>query len=348
MRKQFMLIPEWIKTEAGGADDAALGAWVRLHSYCAQRLNDGMVIGAKLWSNDACYRVCAVRRKALDAVVAAGLADWQRDDLVLRGYDHDGQALWLAKSHGGKSGRLKQLSGIHPGTHSGSPQQKEQPEPRGVPTPQPRGDCESDSDSESIAPVAAATNDYDDRTLKFIRSLGGYLDFRDEDKRPDWLSNTYDMTLDQIREVFDYARSKGITITLPGKGPGYFGGVRDAMRDAARKARVAAQEQAEAAARAEQDRADRSGKEAEARAKEQANRSRVGGILATFDEDPAKWLNELSTTQVNTISNLREYFNKRKPLALHMRYLEFLPAALVEQGAARGAEMNEHTEGATA
>lgn len=351
MRKQFMLQTEWITTDAAPADDAALGAWLRLHSYCAGRLNDGRLAGAKAWSDDTTRRLCVVKRRALDAVVAAGLAQWDGQDLVLKGYDHDGQRLWQAKSTGGKTGRQKQLAGNGGGNPSGSSGRESPPgESRGVPEPEPRGDSDCEGESDAITPVsdaADAADGDDDQTMKFIRSLGGHLTFRDEDKRPDWRAHVAGMTLEQIREVFDWARAKGIVITLPGKGPGYFGGVRAAMRDAARKAAAAALATAEAEARAATERNERSGKDAEARAKEQANRAKVAGVLAVFDEDPTRWLSELATAECNVLAGIREAFNKRRPLALHMRHLDALPAALVEAGSARAPEFTEATEGMT-
>jgi hypothetical protein len=209
------------------------------------------------------------------------------------------------------------------------------------------GSNRTEQNRTEVSVAVAPEPDDDDQTMKFIRSLGGHLTFRDEDKRPDWRVHVEGLTLEQIREVFDWGRAHGAIVTLPGKGPGYFGGVRTAMRAAARTAAEAARHQAEEAARAEQERNERSGKQAEARAKEQANRAKVAGVLAVFDENPTRWLNELATAECNALAGIREAFNKRRPLALHMRHLDALPAALVEAGSARAPEFIEATEGAT-
>ncbi len=73
------------------ADPAARGVWVSLNSYCATEENGGRIVGCKAW-NDRKWMVCADATGAeVQATVAAELAAWDGDDLVVFGYDIVGE-----------------------------------------------------------------------------------------------------------------------------------------------------------------------------------------------------------------------------------------------------------------
>ena len=93
---------EWLRTPpAAGASDVVIGTWVRVSAYAAdvevgvpdarvtrhRPLGRARVVGCRRWSRRAWSSSCDTTRKAVDAVVAAGLAAWDGDDLLLDGYD---------------------------------------------------------------------------------------------------------------------------------------------------------------------------------------------------------------------------------------------------------------------
>jgi hypothetical protein len=92
----------WLRTPpAAGASDAVIGTWVRVSAYAAdveagvhdervtrhRPLGRARVVGCRLWSRRAWLSSCDTTRTAVDAVVRAGLAAWNGDDLLLDGYD---------------------------------------------------------------------------------------------------------------------------------------------------------------------------------------------------------------------------------------------------------------------
>jgi hypothetical protein len=103
-REQFMVSVEFIIDKAAAAENAALGAWVRLNAYCAPRLLGGRIKGAKEWADGLCMRVLGMPRFSLDEIVTAGVAEWSGSDLVIVGYDLAGERIWKKKRDGGKAG----------------------------------------------------------------------------------------------------------------------------------------------------------------------------------------------------------------------------------------------------
>lgn len=93
--------------------DDILASWVRLTASAARARQGGRFTACKAWTPMAWARIAGVGRKDVEAVVLAGLAQWDGDDLVLAHYDHQGEQVWEAKSLGGKDGaerkRLKRL-----------------------------------------------------------------------------------------------------------------------------------------------------------------------------------------------------------------------------------------------
>jgi hypothetical protein len=134
----------WLRTPpAAGVPDVVIGTWVRVCTYAAdveagvsdQRvkrhrpLGRARVVGCGRWSRRAWSSSCDTTRKAVDAVVAAGLAAWDGDDLLLDGYDVWGEERTRRIRHseddaGGNAGRKSgenagRKSGEHPGEGRG-------------------------------------------------------------------------------------------------------------------------------------------------------------------------------------------------------------------------------------
>jgi len=86
------------------ADDAALVTWLRLAVISARALNGGRFVAAKTWNPTGWARVAGVIRKEVDGTVAAGLARWEGEDLVLEHYDHQGEETWRRQSERGRIG----------------------------------------------------------------------------------------------------------------------------------------------------------------------------------------------------------------------------------------------------
>ena len=92
----------WLRTPpAAGASDAVIGTWVRVSAYAAdveageadervtrhRPLGRARVVGCRRWTRRAWLSACDTTKTAVDAVVRAGLASWNDDDLILDGYD---------------------------------------------------------------------------------------------------------------------------------------------------------------------------------------------------------------------------------------------------------------------
>lgn len=327
---------------------AARGVWLQLSILCAKEENRGTVQGARQFDETTWIMACGFKRKDIEVAVAAGILAWEGDALVILGYDQTGED--------------KHAFNRQVGNLGGRPKKNPTPIPGHIPSdnrPDNRPVSENETPSNPVqsspnqskpsSPSAPVPDDGDDgKVLKFIRSLGGYMSFQAENKGPDWLRDVHGLTLEQIREIFDWARQRGKTIVLPGQGPGYFGGFRTAMQEASRKAAAAERVRMEADALAERERLELSGLNERASKAEAATRARCGGFLAAYDEDPARWLAAMTGEQCDQIKAIRTTYNAGRPLGLLVRHLEGMPRDLVEAGTARGREMHEQTEGATA
>jgi hypothetical protein len=134
----------WLHTPpAAGVSDVVIGTWVRVSAYAAdveagvpdarvtrhRPLGRARVVGCRRWSRRAWSSSCDTTPKAVDAVVAAGLAAWDGDDLLLDGYDVWGEVRTRKIRHseddaGGDAGRKSgenagRESGAHPGEGRG-------------------------------------------------------------------------------------------------------------------------------------------------------------------------------------------------------------------------------------
>lgn len=83
----------------------ALGAWTRMMSYAtSDEVESGRLVGARAWNDRRWLICCQVSPSDVEVVVAAGLAVWDGDDLVLAGFDDDGLAALKKKRAQGKHG----------------------------------------------------------------------------------------------------------------------------------------------------------------------------------------------------------------------------------------------------
>ncbi len=342
MRKQFMITTDWITTDAGAADDSTLGAWVRLHAYCAPRLNGGRIVGAKGWTRDTAPRVCGVARRSFDAMVAAGIAQWDGNDLVLLGYDGAGERMWQAKSHGGAVGRQKQIKARRDalGIPTDSPVDNAPGTPRGVPGAEPqgiaRGDSESEGESENDTAAAAAVPDRTpDPRLAAVAAEGGYLDFKDQDLRPQWIADLGEDPIEKIREVMRWGRQRS---NAPVRMPSAYCTHRKALAERKRQEIERQRQRVEQETQRTQERAEQDERAKRAAEYQARQRAEIAALLALADE----WTDRLTDEQAAIIGELRITFDARKSFGLTLgRKLDKLPSALVEQAKARA---NEHTE----
>ncbi len=87
------------------ASNAALGAWLRLQSYAA---SDGIetprLEGARSWNARRWLVACQLSETDVVEVVAAKLATWDGNDLVLEGFDQAGVDAVKARREGGSLG----------------------------------------------------------------------------------------------------------------------------------------------------------------------------------------------------------------------------------------------------
>ena len=105
------------------ATDEVVGAWMRLLLLAcemekgvqtatvtqANPLGEGRISDCKSWDEKRWLR--AAGTDAVEKVIAAGLARWQRDDLHVAGYDCWGEKAYQSKR---KTGRINGLKGGRP------------------------------------------------------------------------------------------------------------------------------------------------------------------------------------------------------------------------------------------
>jgi hypothetical protein len=110
----------WLRSPpAAGASDAVVGCFLRVSSYAAdieagepdQRvtrhrpLGRARLAGCRRWSRRAWLAACDTTRPAVEAVIRAGLARWDSDDLVLDGFDVWGQVRTARIRHDAEGAR---------------------------------------------------------------------------------------------------------------------------------------------------------------------------------------------------------------------------------------------------
>ncbi len=369
-RQQFMVQTEDIITKHAAADDAALGAWLRLCAHCAPRLLAGRIPGAARWSEAAAMRTAGVSRSALDQVVADGLARWEGDDLVLESYDHEGEAVWKRKSVGGSSGRLKQTSGSGTGTPAGTPSRSAVGTPRRVPTPLPQAqsqpvppgeatglptgipqgvsDCESVSESQSggsPSPVnpareepllaAAAALPADRWTPETAQQLATLLGGRDhlagQPLAGEWRNAFAGQTAQQVQATWLAA---GEPIKLPSS---YLDHRKD-IEMAEQEQRLLAQTRQEAAERrrrVELDQAEQAAARERRIAASRGDWAKAVRLLAALDADSPRWVDALDHGTKLRVDRLRTLVAEQKAVQpILAQVLTSVPAELREAVAA--------------
>jgi hypothetical protein len=203
--------------------DAVLATYVRLCRVAARELAGGRFIASKPWTSSAWERLAGVRLRAVLAVVAAGLALWDGDDLVLEHYDRQGEDRWRRCSEAGTLGN--RLRWGNRGAISGGDQSAGRPPIKGA-TQQSESppDSRRESAEHSIAeknrtpPPVRADPAVTDPRLAAAAACGVYLDFRGEDQRPAWVAefDRLAATPDAIAVVLREQRlPDGGTIRLP-------------------------------------------------------------------------------------------------------------------------------------
>ena len=78
------------------------GAWLSMVAYCTERETDGIIVGAKLWSDR--QWLIALGGLLTDISRESGLWSWSGDDLHLELYPHDMQATVIARREAGRKG----------------------------------------------------------------------------------------------------------------------------------------------------------------------------------------------------------------------------------------------------
>jgi hypothetical protein len=89
------------------AHPAALrGYWTQLQAYCSAQENGGRLSGARAWGSQH-WRMILGNGGSVRVVarlIAAGLAEWAGDDLLVSGYDTDAEDGYQRKREGGRAG----------------------------------------------------------------------------------------------------------------------------------------------------------------------------------------------------------------------------------------------------
>ena len=78
------------------------GAWLSMVAYCTERETDGVIVGARLWSDR--QWLIALGGLLTDISRESGLWRWSGDDLHLELYPHDMQATVIARREAGRKG----------------------------------------------------------------------------------------------------------------------------------------------------------------------------------------------------------------------------------------------------
>jgi DNA-binding transcriptional MerR regulator len=190
----------------------------------------------------------------------------------------------------------------------------------------------SPSPTPSPTPTPSLTPD---PRLAAVAAEGGYLDFKGEDLRGQWLADLGDDRIEKIREVMRWGRQRTMK---PVRMPSAYCDHRAALAERKRQEIERQRQQVEQETQRAQERAENDAKAQQAAILQAINRAQAAALLALADE----WTDRLTEDQAGIIGQLRTAYDAGKPLGLILvRYAEKLPHALVEQAKARA---NEHTE----
>ena len=78
------------------------GAWLSMLGYCTERETDGVIVGARLWTNR--QWLIALGGSLTDISRESGLWKWIGDDLHLELYPHQMQSMVVARREAGRRG----------------------------------------------------------------------------------------------------------------------------------------------------------------------------------------------------------------------------------------------------
>lgn len=140
LQRSFRTTKTWL-----AASIAARGAWVCLAGYCADEENAGRIAGAQGWCSRMWMQLAGLEAHDVATAVAAGLATWEGEDLVVAGYDRIGEEAYQAKrkqaaqiSAKGVAARAATRTGNPSGSptpvtqtdaHAGNPRRNPDPDP---------------------------------------------------------------------------------------------------------------------------------------------------------------------------------------------------------------------------
>src|SRR6478736_7867680 len=89
---------------ASRASNAAPGGWVRLYGRAAELETGGVLLGVKANDDRAWLIAAGVTVSDVSAAVSAGLCEWRGEDLLVLGYDQQGQETVEARRKNGRRG----------------------------------------------------------------------------------------------------------------------------------------------------------------------------------------------------------------------------------------------------
>ena len=153
---QYLNLETWVlhAPEYIGAEPAARATWLNLILWSAEQENDGIILGARLWSDRQWQHTCGVTAAEVEA--ASSLFALKGDDVHLGFYPHEQQKIALKKR---KVARANGRLGGRPS------RRKPILKPTLVPTSEPISESVKErkgregKEKESIAPNGAADGD---------------------------------------------------------------------------------------------------------------------------------------------------------------------------------------------
>lgn len=88
--------PLWVKSDA-----TQRGAWLSMLGYCTERETNGIIVGARLWTDREWMHSTGL---LASEVGDSSLWKWNTDDLHLELYPHEMQSMVVARREGGRKG----------------------------------------------------------------------------------------------------------------------------------------------------------------------------------------------------------------------------------------------------
>lgn len=163
---KYIAIPRSMLTSSpfAEAEEVAVAAWLRVHSYAAMDGHESPVIsGCRTWSQRGWLTNCQTNLEAVEQAVAAGLCEWEGDDLVVLFYDEDGQRkVEQRRVNGGNGGRPpgptpRRKTGTKPGGNRSETGDEPGGKANGNPSPLPSDPFPTDPVPSSPTPPASSS-----------------------------------------------------------------------------------------------------------------------------------------------------------------------------------------------